>query len=82
MRLRIKVRAGAPRSRLSGKVGDEWKLEIAAPAVDGKANRALIEFLAGALDVPRSAVRIVGGERSPHKVVEIEGIRGDLHHLL
>jgi len=82
MRLRVKVRAGARRSRLAGKVGEEWKVEIAAPAVDGKANRALIEFLAGALGVPRSAVRIVHGERSPHKLVEIEGIEADLRDLL
>lgn len=82
MRLRIKVRAGARQSRLAGKLGEEWKLEIAAPAVDGKANRALVEFLAEALRVPQSAVRIVSGERSRHKVVEVEGNQAELFRLL
>ncbi len=82
MRLRIKVKARARRSRLVGKVGDEWKLEVAAPPVQGEANREVIEFLAKSLRVPRSAVRIVAGERSPHKVVEILGIEAERFRLL
>lgn len=82
MRLRIKVKARARRSRLVGKVGDEWKLEVAAPPVEGEANREVIEFLAKSLRVPRSAVRIVAGERSPHKVVEILGIEAERFRLL
>lgn len=78
MRLPIKVRAGARRSRLAGKHGEEWKVEVAAPAVNGKANRALIEFFAQALGLPRSAVRIFHGERSPHKVLEIEGSEAEM----
>ena len=73
MRLRIKVRAGARQSRVVGKLGEAWKVEIAAPAVDGKANPALIEFLASMWRVPRSAVRITSGHRSAHKLVEVEG---------
>ena len=41
-------------------------------AVDGKANRALIEFLAASLKVSRSAIRIVAGEHSPRKVLEMD----------
>ena len=48
-------------------------MEIAAPAVDDKANRALIEFLTTMWHVPRSAVRIVSGHHSPNKVVEVAG---------
>ncbi len=77
MRLRVKVRAGARRSRVAGKLGEEWKVEIATPAVEGKANRALIEFLATMWRVPRSAVQIVSGHRSPHKVVEVEAAGGE-----
>ena len=77
MRLRVKVRAGARRSRVAGKPGEEWKVEIAAPAVDGKANRALVEFLATMWRVPRSAVQIVSGHRSPYKVVEVEAAGGE-----
>ena len=73
VRLRIKVRPGARQSRVIRKLGEEWKVEIAAPAVDGKANRALVEFLASRWRVPRSAVRIVSGRHSPNKVVEVDG---------
>ena len=73
MRLRIKVHPGARQSRVVRKLGEEWKVEIAAPAVDGKANRALIELLASRWRVPRSAVQIVSGHRSVHKLVEVEG---------
>lgn len=74
MRVKIKVHARARRSRLGGQVGEEWKLEVAAPPLEGKANRAAVEFLARSLGVPRSAVRIVAGERSAHKLIEIAGI--------
>ncbi len=74
MRVRIKVQPRAKRSRIAGRLGDEWKLEITAPPVDGKANKAVVEFFAEALRLPRSAVTIVSGERSRHKVLEIAGI--------
>ena len=82
MRLRIKVKARARRSRLVGKVGDEWKLEVAAPPIEGEANREVIAFLAKSLRVPRSAVRIVAGQRSAHKIVEILGIEAERFRLL
>jgi uncharacterized protein len=75
LKLRIKVQPRARRTRLAGKVGEEWKLEITAPPVEGKANRAVIEFFAGYFGVSKAAVRIVSGERSPHKVIEIAGAR-------
>jgi len=82
MRLRVKVRPTARRTRLVGKVGDEWKLEVTAPPVEGRANQAVVAFFAAALGVPRSAVRIICGERAPHKVIEIEGItEEDLQRL-
>ena len=74
MRVRIKVHARARGSRLTGQVGEEWKLEVAAPPVEGKANHAVVEFFAVSLGVPRSAVRIVAGERSSYKLIEIDGI--------
>ena len=74
MRVKIKVHARARRSRLAGQAGEEWKLEVGAPPVEGKANRAVVEFFARSLGVPRSAVRIVAGEHSPHKLIEIDGV--------
>ncbi len=47
------------------------ELSIAAPPVDGKANDAVVRYLAGLLGVPRSAVRLRSGEGSRHKRVEV-----------
>ena len=55
-------------------VGEEWKVLLTAPAAEGKANRACIEFFARGLKVPRSAVSIVAGLTSRRKRIEIEGV--------
>jgi uncharacterized protein (TIGR00251 family) len=72
-RISIKVAAGARATAFSGRFGDAWKLHVAAPPVDGKANEAITKFLAQALSLPNSAVRIVSGLTSTRKTVEIEG---------
>ena len=69
--LRIKPRSR--RERLGRDSAGELVLEIPAPPVEGKANQAAINFLAEALDVPRSAVEIVTGEKSRRKLVRIAG---------
>ena len=68
-----------PESRRPGLVG--WaegilRARVAAPATEGRANDALVELLAVAFGVPRSAVRIVRGHRSRRKLVEITGLDG------
>ena len=73
-RLTVKVHPRAKRSALAGRLGDAWKLSIAAPPVDGKANDACVRFFAEFAGVPRSRVRIVMGLTSRLKVVEIEGV--------
>ncbi len=70
----IKVQPRSPAERVAGRLGAEWKILLTAPPVEGQANRACIEFFARALRVPRSAVRIVAGEKSRHKRIEIEGV--------
>ena len=50
------------------------KIRLAAPPVDGAANSALIEFVAKRLGVAKSSVRIVGGETSRRKVIEMDGV--------
>jgi uncharacterized protein (TIGR00251 family) len=76
-RLTVKVHPRAKRSALAGRVGDAWKLSLAAPPVDGKANDECVRFLAEFAGVPRSRVRIVMGLTSRVKVVEIEGVTQD-----
>ena len=73
-RLTVKVHPRARRSAVAGRIGDAWKLSLAAPPVDGKANEECVRFLAELARVPRSRVRIVMGLTSRLKVVEIEGV--------
>ena len=73
-RVALRVRAGAQRTELMGRYGDGWKLRIAAPPVDGKANDAIIRFLADVAGVPQAGVRIVTGHSSATKLVEVSGI--------
>ena len=73
-RLTVKVHPRAKRSALAGRLGDAWKLSLAAPPVDGKANEECVRFFAELAGVPRSRVRIVMGLTSRVKVVEIEGV--------
>ncbi len=82
-RLTVKVHPRAKRSTLAGRLGDAWKLSLAAPPVDGKANEECVRFFADLVGVPRSRVRIVTGLTSRLKVVEIEGVpQADLERLL
>ena len=73
-RIAVKVHPRAKRSAITGRFGDAWKLDLAAPPVDGKANAECIRFFAELAKVPRSRVRIVQGAGSRMKVVEIEGV--------
>ncbi|HWF11424.1 MAG TPA: DUF167 domain-containing protein [Bryobacteraceae bacterium] len=73
-RLTLKVHAGARKSEFAGPYGDGWTLRVAAPPVDGKANQAIVQFLAGVAGVRTSAVRIVSGAAARTKIVEIEGV--------
>ncbi len=73
-RITVKVQPRARETALAEKIGDAYKLRVAAPPVDGKANEACIRFFAARFGVAPSAVRIVQGLSSRMKVVEIEGI--------
>jgi uncharacterized protein (TIGR00251 family) len=55
-------------------LGEAWKLDLAAPPVDGKANDECVRFFAELAGVPRARVRIVTGAASRTKVVEVEGM--------
>lgn len=73
-RIEIKVHPRAKRTTFAGRLGEAYKLHLAAPPVDGKANDECIRFLAELAGVPRSRVRIVRGETSRNKVIDVEGI--------
>jgi len=73
-RLALRVRAGARRERIAGIHGEALKVAVSAPPERGRANRAVVELLAGMLGLPAGRVRMVAGERSPDKIVLVEGL--------
>lgn len=74
VRLNVRVQPRAARTGIAGVHGDALKVRLTSPPVEGAANDALVEFLADTFAVARRAVRILAGEHSRSKIVEIEGI--------
>ncbi len=72
--LRLRVVPNAKRSEVVGAHGEALKVKVQAPAVDGKANEALLAFLAEKLGVARRDVTLVAGEKSRDKTAAIEGL--------
>jgi hypothetical protein len=71
--LDVHVQPGAKRSEFAGQHGERVKIRLAAPAMENRANEALIEFLAEHYGVPKRSVRIAAGLKSRDKRVVIEG---------
>jgi uncharacterized protein len=80
-RLRIRVTPRARRTALAGIVEVDGRpalaIRLAAPPVDGAANKALLAFLARQLQMPKSSLHIVAGETSRLKVVAVAGFPPD-----
>jgi uncharacterized protein len=70
-RVTVKVHPRARRTAVTGRFGDAWKLDLAAPPVDGKANEECVRFMAELASVARSRVRIVTGAAGRLKVIEV-----------
>ena len=70
----VRVQPRASRDEVSGVAEGAIKIRLRAPAVENRANEALCEFLATLLKRPNSAVRILSGDRSRTKRVEIDGV--------
>lgn len=71
--LTLHIQPGAKKTEFAGLHGDALKIRLAAPPVDGKANEALIKFVAGVLRLPKSAVNLKSGQTSRRKVLEVVG---------
>jgi uncharacterized protein (TIGR00251 family) len=74
VRFSVRVQPRASRTDVAGVYGDALKVRLAAPPVDGAANDELVEFFANTFAVRRQSVRIVAGEASRSKIVEIDGV--------
>jgi uncharacterized protein (TIGR00251 family) len=75
--LTVHVQPGAKRSEVAGRYGDALKIRLAAPPIDGRANAALLTFVARRLGLPRSSVELRSGHASRRKVVAVVGVQPD-----
>ena len=80
--LTLHIQPGAKKTEVSGVHGDALKIRLSAPPVDGKANAALLEFLAKRLGLAKSATRLISGQTSRRKVVEIAAAPPDTEQRL
>ena len=71
--LTLHIQPGAKKTEIAGLHGDALKIRLAAPPVDGKANEALIKFIADTLGLAKSAVHLKSGQTSRRKVLEVLG---------
>jgi uncharacterized protein (TIGR00251 family) len=67
LELRIRAQPGAKKTEVSGLHGGLLKIRVRARAIEGAANEAVIEFLAGELQVPLSRCELVSGEKHREK---------------
>jgi len=70
----VRIQPRASKDEITGEIAGAIKIRLQAPAVEGRANEALIEFLCQLLKSPKGAVRILSGERSRIKRLEIRGV--------
>jgi uncharacterized protein len=76
--LAVRVQPGAKKTSITGVYGEgdaaQLKIAVQAPPVEGRANEALIAFLAGVFGLPRSGVEIISGELGRSKVLLLRGV--------
>ncbi|MBZ2207757.1 DUF167 domain-containing protein [Massilia soli] len=71
VRLAVQVTPNAKKTEVIGVLDDALKLKLQAQPIEGKANEALVRYLAETLSVPRSAVTVTHGQASKRKLVEV-----------
>jgi uncharacterized protein (TIGR00251 family) len=72
IRLVVHVTPNAKKSEVTGVQEDALKIRLHAQPIEGKANEALIRFVADSLDIPKSAVNITHGHTNKRKILEIK----------
>jgi len=78
----VRVQPRASKDEIAGEMDGALKIRLRAPAVEDRANEALIDFLAQTLNTSKAAVRILNGERSRTKRIEVRGVTTDQVHQL
>ena len=84
MRLTLRVQPGARRTALLARLASgEYKVAVAAPPLEGRANEAVVELLSDLLGVKRRQVTVARGSSSRSKLIEVEGLEdADVHARL
>lgn len=72
--LELKIIPNAPRNEVVGWLGSALKVKVHAPALEGRANDELLDFLAETLGLPRRNLALLRGDKSRQKVVSITGL--------
>jgi hypothetical protein len=70
----VRVQPRAIKDEIAGVMEGALKVRLRAPALEGRANEALCEYLADLLKTPKAAVRILSGHQSRSKRVEVRGV--------
>lgn len=87
LKLSVRLTPGAKANRLDGgeldAAGKSWlRVRVAAPPIDGRANKALVEFLAKRWRLPKSAIAITAGETARNKTLTLQGDPDHLRSLI
>lgn len=77
---RVRVIPRAKRTEIVGVLNGALKVKLAAPPVEGAANKALLQFLAEALGTRSRRIRITSGHKSREKTVQVDGISAEAAH--
>ena len=80
--LTLHIQPGAKRTDIAGLHGEALKIRLAAPPIEGRANEALLKFIAESFGVPLRQVELKQGGQSRHKVVAISGSKVEPESLL
>ena len=76
--LTIRAQPGAKKTSIAGIYGEgasaQLKIAVHAPPIEGRANAALIEFLAATFSLPKSAIELISGESSRTKIFQLRGV--------
>jgi uncharacterized protein (TIGR00251 family) len=71
MRFNLKVIPNASRTEIIAKENGDLKIKVQAPPEDGRANKAVIQLLAKHFNVPKNRIKIIAGEKSQQKIIEV-----------
>ncbi|MGW8394464.1 DUF167 domain-containing protein [Pseudoduganella sp. HUAS MS19] len=74
VRVAVQIQPNAKKTEVVGVLDDVLKIKLAAQPIEGKANEALVKWLAGALGVSRSAVTLTHGQTNKKKLLEVAGV--------